>query len=80
MRDVLHPGGPADTLTRIQDTLTRELRAAGALPPPIQVVPVAEIQREGGHGAKLKLYRLIGNTSLCSSQRRRVRSRSTWVP
>ncbi len=57
VRVVLHPGGPADTLTGIQDTLTRELRAAGALPPPIRVVPVAEIQREGGHGAKLKLVK-----------------------
>jgi hypothetical protein len=32
-----------------------KLQTAGATPPAIEVTPVDEIRREGGHGAKLKL-------------------------
>ena len=55
VRVVLRPTAPPDTLARVRTALTRELQAAGATPPPIQVTPVPTIQREGGHGAKLKL-------------------------
>jgi phenylacetate-CoA ligase len=55
VRLVLRPTAPADTPERVRAALARELAAAGAVPPPIQVIPVAEIPREGGHGAKLKL-------------------------
>jgi phenylacetate-CoA ligase len=55
VRVVLRPTVPPDTPARIRTALARELQAAGAIPPAIQVTPVDEIQREGGHGAKLKL-------------------------
>jgi putative adenylate-forming enzyme len=55
VRVVLRPTAPPDTLARVRTALTRELQAAGATPPPIQVTPVPTIQREGEHGAKLKL-------------------------
>jgi phenylacetate-CoA ligase len=34
-----------------------QLRAAGAVPPPIEVTPVPGIERDPGHGAKFKLVR-----------------------
>src|SRR4029453_12015490 len=39
--------------------LVRELRDAGAVPPPIEVTPVPEIERDPGHGAKLELVRSV---------------------
>ena len=52
---VLREHAPADTPARIRAALARELRDAGAVPPPIQVTPVPEIERDPGHGAKFKL-------------------------
>jgi phenylacetate-coenzyme A ligase PaaK-like adenylate-forming protein len=52
---VLRPTAPPDTTARVRIALTRQLQAAGATPPAIEVTPVDEIRREGGHGAKLKL-------------------------
>jgi len=49
---VLRDLAPADTPARV-----RELRDAGAVPPPIEVTPVPEIERDPGHGAKFKLVR-----------------------
>jgi hypothetical protein len=55
VRVVLRPSAPRDTLDRVHAAISHELQAAGALPPPIQVTPVPELQRDRGHGAKLKL-------------------------
>jgi putative adenylate-forming enzyme len=55
VRVVLRPAAPAGTPARVRATLVEELRAAGALPPPVEVVPVAVIERAPGHAAKFKL-------------------------
>jgi hypothetical protein len=54
---VLRASAPVDTPARVQAALVQELRAAGAVPPLVEVVPVPAIDREPGHGAKLKLVR-----------------------
>ena len=54
---VLRNSAPADTPARVRAALDRELRDAGAVPPPIEVTPVPAIERDPGHGAKLKLVR-----------------------
>jgi phenylacetate-CoA ligase len=54
---VLREDAPADTPARVGAPLAGELRAAGAVPPPIEVTPVPGIERDPGHGAKLKLVR-----------------------
>ena len=54
-RVVLAPGAPVDTSDRLRRALAESLRAAGALPPPIDVQQVAALQREPGPAAKLKL-------------------------
>jgi hypothetical protein len=41
----------------VEAALVRELRDAGAVPPPVAVTPVAGIERGPGHGAELKLVR-----------------------
>jgi hypothetical protein len=46
---------PADTPARVRAALAGGLRAAGAVPPPIEVTPVPGIERDLGHGAKFKL-------------------------
>jgi phenylacetate-coenzyme A ligase PaaK-like adenylate-forming protein len=56
---ILRPTAPPDTTARVRHALTRQLQAAGAIPPAIEVTPVDEIRREGGHGAKLKLIQAI---------------------
>jgi hypothetical protein len=56
---VLREGVPVDTPARVRAALVRELRDAGAVPPPIEVTPVPEIERDPGHGAKLKLVRSV---------------------
>jgi phenylacetate-CoA ligase len=52
---VLRGTAPADTPARVRAALARELRDAGAVPPPIEVTSVPRIDRDPGHGAKLKL-------------------------
>ena len=54
---MLREDAPADTPARVGAALAGELRAAGAVPPPIEVTPVPGIERDPGHGAKLKLVR-----------------------
>jgi phenylacetate-CoA ligase len=54
---VLRESAPAGLPARVQAALAGELRDAGALPPPIEVTPVRAIDRDTGHGAKLKLVR-----------------------
>jgi phenylacetate-coenzyme A ligase PaaK-like adenylate-forming protein len=51
----LRDAAPADTPVRVRDALARELREAGADPPPIRVTVVPGIERDPGHGAKFKL-------------------------
>jgi phenylacetate-CoA ligase len=55
VRVVLAPGAPVDTSARLRRSLAASLQAAGALPPPVDVQPVAALQREPGPAAKLKL-------------------------
>jgi phenylacetate-coenzyme A ligase PaaK-like adenylate-forming protein len=57
---VLREQAPADTPARVRAALARELRDAGAVPPPIEVTPVPELHRDPGHGAKPKLIRSAG--------------------
>jgi phenylacetate-CoA ligase len=52
---VLRESAPADTPARVRAALAGELRDAGAVPPRIEVTPVPAIDRDPGHGAKLKL-------------------------
>jgi phenylacetate-CoA ligase len=54
---VLREEAPAGTPARVRAALVRELRDAGAVPPPVEVTPVPAIERDPGHGAKLKLVR-----------------------
>jgi phenylacetate-CoA ligase len=54
---VLRSSAPAGTTARVSDALARELRDAGAVPPPIEVEVVPEIERDPGHGAKFKLVK-----------------------
>jgi phenylacetate-coenzyme A ligase PaaK-like adenylate-forming protein len=58
-RVVLRDAGDA---ARVEPELTRALDAAGAAPIPITVVPVAELEREPGPAAKLKLIRNLNST------------------
>ena len=55
VRVVLDPAAPAGTLDRVRAAVAGALEAAGALPPEIAVTPVAELEREPGPAAKLKL-------------------------
>jgi phenylacetate-CoA ligase len=56
IRVVLRPEFSAETPARIEAGVRAALEAADAIPPPIEVEPVAEIEREPG-GAKLKLVK-----------------------
>ncbi len=58
-RVVLRPGGTTDP---VAGELSRALHDAGAAPIPITVVPVAELEREPGPAAKLKLIRNLSAT------------------
>jgi putative adenylate-forming enzyme len=55
VRIVPSRSAPADVAARVRADLARELEAAGAAPTVIRVEPVAEIEREPGHAAKVKL-------------------------
>jgi phenylacetate-coenzyme A ligase PaaK-like adenylate-forming protein len=56
VRVVLGPGASNETLRRVEAGMRAALDAAGAIPTPIAVEPVAEIQREPGL-AKVKLVK-----------------------
>ena len=66
VRVALRDSAPADTPARVREALARELRDAGAVPPPIQVTVVPAIERDPGHGAKLKLVRSTAGQVLTS--------------
>ena len=55
VRVVLDPDAPAGTPDEVRAALARALDEAGAVPPRIDVTPVAELEREPGPAAKLKL-------------------------
>jgi phenylacetate-coenzyme A ligase PaaK-like adenylate-forming protein len=55
---VLAAGAPRDTAERVRHALARELEAAGAVPPPIDVEPVAALAREPGAAGKFKLVKI----------------------
>ena len=54
---VLRQDAPRDIGARVRASLRRELTDSGAVPPRIEVEPVAAIDREAGAGAKLKLVK-----------------------
>ncbi|MET0834759.1 MAG: hypothetical protein ABWZ62_12390, partial [Actinomycetota bacterium] len=53
----LRDSAPPDIPARVKDALARELRDAGAVPPPIEVTVVPGIDRDPSHGAKFKLIK-----------------------
>ena len=55
VRVVLDPAAPAGTPDQVRAAVAGALEAAGAVPPRIDVTPVAELEREPGPAAKLKL-------------------------
>jgi phenylacetate-CoA ligase len=55
VRIVPRDPAPAELPERVRAAISRALDAAGAAPAEIRVEPVAEIEREGGHAAKVKL-------------------------
>jgi phenylacetate-coenzyme A ligase PaaK-like adenylate-forming protein len=58
IRVVLKPEASVETPTRIEAGIRAALEEAGAVPPPIAVEPVAEIEREPG-SAKVKLIKSL---------------------
>jgi len=57
VRVVLRPSASADAVSRVAEGIRHALEEAGAVPLPIDVEPVARIEREPG-GAKLKLVKV----------------------
>jgi phenylacetate-coenzyme A ligase PaaK-like adenylate-forming protein len=61
VRVVPREHAPAKTLARVEAALIAELDSAGALPPPVRVEAVPEIEREPGPAAKFRLVKsLVG--------------------
>jgi phenylacetate-coenzyme A ligase PaaK-like adenylate-forming protein len=56
---LLRPAAPADTTARISAALTAGLAGAGAVPPPINVTPVARIEHDGEHSGKFTVVRSL---------------------
>jgi hypothetical protein len=59
VRVVLRSTAPGDTPAVVHDALRLALEEARAVPPPIDVEPVAALERESGNGAKLKLVKRL---------------------
>jgi phenylacetate-CoA ligase len=55
VRLVLDPEAASETPAIVRALVLRVLDEAGAVPPPVTVTPVAELERESGAAAKLKL-------------------------
>jgi phenylacetate-coenzyme A ligase PaaK-like adenylate-forming protein len=55
VRLALQDGAPADTGERVRGAVLGVLDEAGAVAPPLRVTPVAQLEREPGAAAKLKL-------------------------
>jgi putative adenylate-forming enzyme len=55
VRIVPRPSAPPDLVDRVRRAVARELEAAGVAPIVVRVEPVAQLERERGHAAKLKL-------------------------
>lgn len=55
IRLALDPGAPADAARRVEDAVAHVIAGAGVTTPPIRITPVAELEREPGAAAKLKL-------------------------
>ena len=58
VRVVLRPDTSVETVERVHSGMKRALEAAGAIPPPIVVEPVAEIEREPG-SMKVKVVKTV---------------------
>jgi phenylacetate-coenzyme A ligase PaaK-like adenylate-forming protein len=58
-RVVLDPKAPADLPDRLRRSLERAIEATGALPPSIDIRPVAALQREPGPGHKIMLVKTV---------------------
>jgi phenylacetate-coenzyme A ligase PaaK-like adenylate-forming protein len=61
VRVVLQPSAPRETPQRVHALVRESLEDAGALAPPVEVVVVDAIEREGGHAAKLKLVKKVSS-------------------
>jgi putative adenylate-forming enzyme len=59
VRIVLDRSAPSETTDRVRTVLHGALEDAGAVVPPLEVVPVERIEREPGLGAKLKLVKKL---------------------
>jgi phenylacetate-CoA ligase len=55
VRVVLRQATPPDMIERVRGAIAAQVEAVGAAALPVDVEPVAEIEREPGQGAKLKL-------------------------
>lgn len=55
IRVLLDPDAPGDVAERVRSVVAEALEDAGAVPPPLEVVEVDELEREAGAAAKLKL-------------------------
>jgi phenylacetate-coenzyme A ligase PaaK-like adenylate-forming protein len=60
-RVVLRPGAPSGIPDRLRAALTRRLRYAGAIPPPITITAVAGLARDTGHAAKFHQFSRPGH-------------------
>jgi phenylacetate-CoA ligase len=58
VRIVLRPGSSVETLDRVASGIRAAVEAAGAVSPPVEVEPVAAIEREPG-AAKLKVVKTV---------------------
>ena len=58
IRVVVPPGAPAATIARVAAAVQAAIEESGAVAPPIEVEPVAELEREPG-GAKLKVIKSV---------------------
>jgi phenylacetate-CoA ligase len=58
VRIVPRPGASSETAERVAARVRRAIQDAGAIPPPIAVEPVAEIEREPG-SMKLKVVQIV---------------------
>ena len=58
VRVVLRPDASSETVERVASAVRGAVEAAGAVPPPVEVDPVAEIEREPGD-VKLKVVKTV---------------------
>jgi phenylacetate-CoA ligase len=68
-RVVLDPDAPAEIAERLRRSLERAIAATGALPPFIEIKPVAALQREPGPGQKVMLVKIVPSGDITPEDR-----------